>query len=302
MKVESPGASAEAIRFHYDVGNDFYRLWLDPSMTYTCALFADGEQENKIFEAQIRKMDYHSALTAAAGCGRVLDIGCGWGGMLRRLVSEHGVGRAVGLTLSDAQAEWIRGEPDPSIEVRVENWMDHKPSQPYDAIVSIESMEAFARPGLSAEEKLAVYSCFFDRCHTWLRPGGRMSLQVIVYGNSGPEDLDSFISSQIFPESDLPRLAEIAGALERRFEIISLVNDRRHYVRTLRAWLGRLRDRRAEAARLAGEETVRRYEEYLQISIVMFASGSCDLYRIALQRIDHPRVSSIHRSQRQERI
>jgi cyclopropane-fatty-acyl-phospholipid synthase len=82
--------------------------------------------------------------------------------------------------------------------------------------------------------------------------------------------------------------------MERRFEIISLVNDRRHYVRTLRAWLTRLRARRAEAVRLAGEETVRRYEEYLQISIVIFASGSCDLYRIALQRIDHPRVSSIH--------
>jgi cyclopropane fatty-acyl-phospholipid synthase-like methyltransferase len=73
-------------------------------------------------------------------------------------------------------------------------------------------------------------------------------------------------------------------------------------VRTLRAWLRRLRARRVEAARLAGEETVRRYEEYLQISIVAFASGSCDLYRIALQRIDHPRASSLHRTQRQERI
>jgi len=302
MKVESPGASAVAIRFHYDVGNDFYRLWLDPSMTYTCALFADGETEDDLLEAQIRKMDYHSALTAAAGCGRVLDIGCGWGGMLRRLVSEHRVAHTVGLTLSEAQAEWIRRQPDPHIELRIENWMDHQPQLPYDAIVSIESMEAFARPGLSAAEKIAVYSDFFDRCHAWLRPGGRMALQVIAYGNSSPEDLDSFISTEIFPESDLLRLAEIAGAVERRFEITSLVNHRRHYVRTLRAWLRRLRRRRAEAARLAGEETVRRYEEYLQISIVAFASGSCDLYRIALQRINHPRASSPSSNPRQERI
>src|SRR5215471_11884052 len=165
MKVISLGASAEAIRFHYDVGNDFYRLWLDPSMTYTCALFANGEEEDKIFEAQVRKMDYHSALTAAAGCGRVLDIGCGWGGMLHRLVSEHRVAHAVGLTLSEAQAEWIQREPDARIELRIEDWKDHSPREPYDAIVSIESMEAFARPGLSAAKKIAVYSDFFDRCH-----------------------------------------------------------------------------------------------------------------------------------------
>jgi cyclopropane-fatty-acyl-phospholipid synthase len=290
MKVDGPGASVEAIRFHYDVGNEFYRLWLDPSMTYTCALFAGNEPEEKLGEAQVRKMDYHIAQTGAAGRQCILDIGCGWGGMLRRFVGEHGVAHAVGLTLSEAQAEWMKSEPDPRIEVRVENWMDHRPRQPYDAIVSIEAIEAFARLGLSTEEKVAVYASLFDRCHAWLRPGGRMSLQVIAYGNSGPEDFDPFIAAQIFPESDLPRLAEIASAIERRFEVTSLVNDRKQYVRTLRAWLRRLRSRRTEAVHLAGEDTVRRYEEYLDISIVAFASGSCDLYRIALQRIDRPRI------------
>jgi cyclopropane-fatty-acyl-phospholipid synthase len=295
MKANSPGASVEAIRFHYDVGNEFYRLWLDPSMTYTCALFADGEEgeeEDKLHQAQVRKMDYHVALAQAAGCQNVLDIGCGWGGMLRRFVCQHGVAHAIGLTLSEAQAAWIASKPDARIELRVENWMDHQPRQPYDAIVSIEAMEAFARPGLSAEEKIAVYAALFERCHAWLRPRGRMSLQVIAYGNSGPEDLDPFIAEQIFPESDLPRLAEIASAIERRFEVTSIVNDRKQYVRTLRAWLRSLRRRRAEAVRLVGEDTVRRYEEYLDISIVVFASGSCDLYRIGLQRIDHPRLNS----------
>jgi cyclopropane-fatty-acyl-phospholipid synthase len=303
MRVESGGASAEAIRFHYDVGNEFYRLWLDPSMTYTCALFANGEDESNLPAAQLRKMDYHVAQTKAGGCARVLDVGCGWGGMLRRFVCEHGVSHATGLTLSEAQAQWILREPHPRVEVRLEDWLEHQPVQAYDAIVSIESMEAFTRPRLRRAEKLAVYSHFFDRCHAWLRPGGRMSLQVIAYGNSGPEDLDSFISTQIFPESDLPRLAEIAEAVERRFEITSLVNDRQHYVRTLRAWLRGLRGHRAEAVRLAGEETVRRYEEYLQISIVAFASGSCDLHRIALRRIDRPRpATSLRATQDQERI
>lgn len=300
MKVDSPGASVEAISFHYDVGNEFYRLWLDPSMTYTCALFADGEQEEQIYQAQLRKMDYHIGLAGAAGCQSVLDIGCGWGGMLRRFVGAHGVDHAVGLTLSEAQAGWARSEPDPRIELRVENWMDHQPRQLYDAILSIEAIEAFARLGLSTEEKVAVYAGLFERCHAWLRPGGRMSLQAIAYGNSGPEDFDPFIAAQIFPESDLPRLAEIARAIERRFEITSLVNDRKQYVRTLRAWLRRLRSRRADAIHLVGEDTVGRYEKYLDLSIVAFASGSCDLYRIGLQRIDRPRMASGVRSNPQQ--
>jgi len=303
MKVTPPGASVEAIRFHYDAGNEFYRLWLDPSMTYTCALFADGEQEEQIHQAQVRKMDYRVAQAGAAGSQRVLDIGCGWGGMLRRVVGEHGVAHAVGLTLSEAQAAWIRSEPDPRIELRVENWMDHQPPHPYDAIVSIEAMEAFARLGVSVEEKIAVYRRLFDCCHAWLRPGGRMALQVIAYGNSGPEDFDPFIAAQIFPESDLPRLAEIAAAIERRFEVTSLVNDRKHYVKTLRAWLRRLRSRKADAINLVGEDTVGRYEKYLDLSIVAFASGSCDLYRIGLQRIDRPRIApGIRFNPHQERM
>src|SRR5262249_44326113 len=146
MKVNSPGASVEAVRFHYDVGNEFYRLWLDPSMTYTCALFAEGEDEEKLHEAQVRKMDYHVALAQAAGCQNVLDMGGGGGGMLRRFVYNPGVPHAIGLPLSGAQAAWIASEPDARIELRVENWMDHQPRQRYDAIVSIEAMEAFARP------------------------------------------------------------------------------------------------------------------------------------------------------------
>jgi cyclopropane-fatty-acyl-phospholipid synthase len=284
------GASTEAVRFHYDVGNDFYRLWLDPSMTYTCALFAEGETEEDLHAAQLRKIDYHIANAAAAGAARVLDVGCGWGAMLRRLVSRHGVSRAVGLTLSRAQADWLAQEPDPRVEARVESWTEHRPEAPYDAIVSIEAIEAFARLGLSSQEKIDVYRDLFARCHAWLRPGGGVALQAIVYGNSGPEDFDEFIATQIFPDSDLPSPAEIAAAIERRFEMLSLVNDREHYVRTLRAWLGRLRSRRDEAVGLVGEETVRRYEHYLRLCIYMFASGSCDLYRIALRRIDRPRI------------
>src|SRR5262245_59552944 len=94
------GASAAAIQHHYDVGNDFYRLWLDDTMSYTCALFDDAQAEESLEQAQLRKLDYHIEQMRGAGARRVLDVGSGWGNALRRLVSAHEVARAVGLTLS----------------------------------------------------------------------------------------------------------------------------------------------------------------------------------------------------------
>lgn len=284
------GASKPAISHHYDLSNEFYRLWLDAAtMSYTCALYGADESEEALEEAQIRKIDHHIEQAGAHGAQRVLDIGCGWGNVLRRLTEVHGVQRAVGLTLSQEQAAWIGRAGDGRTEVHVQSWADHVPDAPYDAILSIEAFEAFARPGLSAAAKVQIYGALFERCRAWLRPGGRMSLQTIAYGNSGPGDLDTFISDEIFPESDLPRLSEVAEAIERRFELVSLRNDRLHYARTLRAWLRRLKRNRGRAVELVGEETVSRYEQYLRLSMYMFESGACGLLRMTLQRIDKPR-------------
>src|SRR4030088_3614984 len=107
------GPSPEAIQRHYDVGNDFYRLWLDDSMSYSCALW-DGSDDS-LQAAQMRKIDYHIAQAQAAGAGRVLDVGCGWGAVLKRLTTVYGVGQAVGLTLSREQEEWAVSTPDPRI-------------------------------------------------------------------------------------------------------------------------------------------------------------------------------------------
>jgi cyclopropane-fatty-acyl-phospholipid synthase len=283
------GASQQAIEFHYDVGNDFYELWLDPTLTYTCALWNDAIPEDTLAKAQVRKIDFHVQQARAQGMGRVLDVGCGWGNALRRLVDHHAVQHAVGLTLSPSQADWVRSLGHPGIDVHVEDWAGHEPAEPYDAILSVEAFEAFARPRLSTAEKVKIYRTFFERCHGWLRPGGWLSLQTIAYGNSRPEDLDEFISQQIFPESDLPRLPEVMEAVERLFEVVTLRNDRDHYTRTLRVWLGSLRSKRAEAVKRAGEDTVVRYERFLRLSIYAFSVGACDLHRIALRRINRPR-------------
>lgn len=284
------GASREAVQHHYDVGNPFYSLWLDgATLSYTSALFDADDAQDTLERAQIRKLDYHAEQIRADRCSRILDVGCGWGNMLRRLTQEHGVAHTVGLTLSQEQAAYVAAHGDPRIELRIESWVDHNPREPYDAIVSIEAIEAFARHGLPAAEKLRVYRSLFERCHAWLRPGGRMSWQMITYGNSGPEDFDSFIAQEIFPESDLPQLAEIVTAIDRRFELVSLHNHRADYGRTLREWLRRLKANREQAVALVGEDVVVRYERYLRLSAYMFESGTCNLYRITLQRIDRPR-------------
>ena len=284
------GASAEAIQRHYDVSNAFYALWLDEAtMSYTSAFFADGDTDADLGRAQERKIDYLVDQTQGRHADRVLDIGCGWGNTLSRLVNVHGVGTGVGLTLSLRQAEWVRQQCGPGIEVRVESWRDHVPEQPYQAIYSVESIEAFARPGLTRAQKVAIYRALFLAAHSWLTPGGHFGLQMIAYGNSGPEDLDAFISREIFPESDLPRLSEVLEAAEGLFEIQNLRNDRTHYARTVRAWLSRLRAAKQQAIAEVGANVVDTYEKYLRLCVFMFDSGACDLHRVSFKRIDRPR-------------
>lgn len=286
VKTQNPGASAEAIQHHYDVSNDFYRIWLDSTNTYSSALW---EENDDLELAQLRKIDFHIERARAKGAKRVLDVGCGWGSTVKRLVEMHGVEHVVGLTLSKAQADWIASFNHPQIEVKLESWSDHSPKEPYDAIISIGAFEHFAKPEFSASQKLEGYRTFFQRCHDWLKPGSWVSLQTIAYGNCRKEDMSKFISDDIFPESDLPTIADIAKASERIFEIVTLQNDREHYERTLKVWLKRLKANRKEAVELVGEEVVARYEKYLSFCIIGFHTGTIDLLRISMRRNDNPR-------------
>ncbi|MEM6610980.1 MAG: cyclopropane-fatty-acyl-phospholipid synthase family protein [Cyanobacteria bacterium P01_C01_bin.72] len=285
VNISNPGASAEAIQHHYDVSNDFYRLWLDPTNTYSSALWSENDN---LESAQLRKIDFHIKQVQASGAKRVLDIGCGWGSTLKRLVQEHNVDQAVGLTLSKAQAEWIASFNQPRVQVNLTSWTDYSPEEPFDGIISIGAFEHFAKPSLTKDEKVAGYRQFFRRCHEWLKPGSHMSLQTIGYENMCREDMNDFLITQIFPETDLPTLAEIAKASERIFEVVALRNDRQDYERTCKAWLSGLKANRAEAVRLVGEEMVKRYEKYLSFVSIGFHLGNMNLLRIQLRRLDRP--------------
>jgi cyclopropane-fatty-acyl-phospholipid synthase len=275
------GASPEAIGRHYDLSDEFFRLWLGPEMIYSCAMFDEAPD---LDAAQRRKLDYHIAAAGAAGAARVLDIGCGWGGLLERLVTRAGVRQAVGLTLSPSQARWIRERPRPGVEVREEDWRDHRPDRPYDAIISIGAFEHFVHIGMDSAQKLRVYREFFARCEGLLASRGRLSLQTIAYPAPPSEDYRrraAFVAEKIFPESELPLIWEPIAAAEGRFELVQLRNDREDYFRTLRLWERNLAACRREAAALVGEEALADFSRYLRESAAAFKLGLVCLLRMS---------------------
>jgi cyclopropane-fatty-acyl-phospholipid synthase len=281
------GASSEAIQAHYDVSNDFYSLWLDPTRTYSCALW-DGDDDT-LEAAQLRKLDCLIKFAGASQADFVLDVGCGWGSGLRRLTAHHGVQAALGVSLSAEQVSHVQATATPGMQAVLSDWRDLELSHRVDAIVSIGAFEHFARTDVSVEEKRDTYRQFFSRCHAWLKPGGCIGLQTIIYENATRADFSDFFREKVFPESDLPTLTDITASTERLFEVTELRSDRHHYARSTREWLRRLRANRSKAVEFVGEEMVATYEKYLQLACVGFHIGSMGLVRVGLRRIDSPR-------------
>ena len=279
--ARNAGASASAIQAHYDVGNAFYALWLDPTLTYSCALWEGAD--DTLEDAQRRKLAWIAEPALAAGAKRVLDIGSGWGGMLAHLTA-HGVTSATGLTLSQEQFDYVSQRKLPGVEVRLESWRDHQPAARYDGIVSVGAFEHFADVNLHADERIAVYRDFFAACHRWLAPGAPLVLQSIAYGPV-PAATGRELFLQIFPESDLPRPFEIFKAADGLFEVTAFRNDREHYSRTLRAWNRNLSDRSAQALAEVGRERLAFYKRYLAIATLMFEGRHAVLLRLRMTRV-----------------
>ncbi|MCW3465040.1 class I SAM-dependent methyltransferase [Chitinophaga nivalis] len=285
------GASMEAIQYHYDVSNDFYRFFLDTEMSYSCALWYTGQESLDV--AQQQKIDYHidNLELNPAAASRVLDIGCGWGAVMRRVKQRYALSTVTGITLSDAQVQHIDTLNLTDITATLENWQDHQAAKgTYDGIISVGAFEHFATPEASQEEKIQGYRNFFTSCYQWLKPSGIISLQTIGAGNMKREDLHHFFATEIFPESDLPRLADIATASTFLFEIVSVRNDREMYANTLREWLKNLQGNKQTVVNTFGTDLFKKYEKYFSLLILAFdVYKSMDLYRIKLRKIDKPR-------------
>lgn len=287
------GGSAAAIQHHYDVSNQFYRLWLDPSMTYSAGLWPETGLDNDLEQSQLQKIDWH---LSAAGLKegppldtqvghQLLDIGCGWGTVMQTHVGHHLANQAVGLTLSHQQYEHILDFDNSRIEVREESWIKHQPSRPYDGIVSIGAFEHFALPETSSAEKVEVYREFFSRCQQWLKPKGKLSLQTIAYGSLNAKDKNVFTQTEIFPDSELPRPGEIFLASDGLFEIVTYRNDRLHYGKTCDLWLKNLRSQRGLIEEQFGPDLYQKYEKYLKLAVAGFYFGQILLLRLEMRAL-----------------
>lgn len=278
-------AAQKAIEHHYDVGNAFYALWLDAGMSYSCAMWPEDQQDTNIDAAQLRKLDYHLTESRAIEAKRVLDIGCGWGSLVTRLTERNQkLQHAMSLTLSAEQAAHVRALGLPGVDVKRENWLDHQPEEPYDAMISIGAFEHFATPDDTVVEKRAKYRRFFEFVRNHLKRHGRLSLQTISYLNLDRSQASTFMEKEIFPNADLPTLADIVEAAAGVMEVVHLRNDRLDYARTCEIWAKRLKANREQAVALVGTDTVKRYERYLQLSSLGFFMGKICLLRLTLQR------------------
>ncbi|MFD8411068.1 SAM-dependent methyltransferase [Streptomyces sp. NPDC059650] len=309
------GSSTKAILHHYDYLGDFYRLFLGEDLVYSHAMWEAGDT---LEAAQRRKLDHHIAAARAEGAQRVLDVGCGYGSLLHRMVECHGVQRAVGLTLSPAEAARVRAQGWPRCEVRVENWFDHRPDGPYDAVIVIEAVEHFAGGTLWRSRRVARYREFFRRCHDWLRPAGRLSVQANAWsrygwlasvllsperlaadgapGRSRPTGRDAaaavrnlrsglHASRTVFPECFVPTRSELADASAGLFRIVSERRDPEDGIRTLRAWIELAEENQEDGARLIGRRAVDDIQRELRTSLRFLQEGRATTLRLVFEKL-----------------
>jgi cyclopropane-fatty-acyl-phospholipid synthase len=282
------GATAPEVQVSYDVGNEFFRLWLDERMNYTGALF-DGE-DLSLEQAQLRKLAWlHEAAHVSPGA-RVLDIGCGWGCNLETLI-ERGASMAHGLTLSPAQHEEIRRHNVPGVSAECVSYLDYRPNAAFDALISIGMMEHVLSPEEArAGRTIDVYRRYFELAHEFTRPGAWFALQTITRERM-PRQRDhareiGWATRTIFPGSLAPRLEDIVVAMSPFWEVIVLRTGRDDYARTCEHWRARLRSHETEIRRRFGDAQFDQYDRYLTACILGFTHSYLSLARFSLRRLE----------------
>ena len=279
MRARSRRADATAIAHHYDVSNQFYELFLDPLMIYTCAYYRDPD--GKLDQAQRDKLDHVCRKLELRPGESLLDIGCGWGSLSIWAAQHYGV-RAHGVTLSRAQADYAAARIQAAglqERCRVEylDYRDLPASAHYDKIAAV---------GVIEHVGIANYPAFFGSVRARLNDGGLYLNHGIVHEfHWKPTSQTEFLYRHVFPNGDLAGFSETVTEMERAgFEIMDVEGLRLHYARTCRHWVERLRERAADAVALVGERIYRTWLLYLTCSSVAFEAGSIGLYQVLMRK------------------
>ncbi|MDE2747589.1 MAG: cyclopropane-fatty-acyl-phospholipid synthase [Chloroflexota bacterium] len=280
----------QAIQYHYDVSNEFYQLWLDEKMVYSCAYFKDPAEG--IDAAQSRKLDYICRKLRLEPGDRLLDIGCGWGALIMHAAENYGVD-ALGITLSEKQlalAEERIEAAGLSGRCRAEllDYRNVDESQPFDKIVSVGMVEHVGR------ENLAIY---FEKAYRLLRHGGVFLNHGITLFQAPKipqyQAKDSFVQQYIFPDGDSQHIAYVLDvAAKAGFEVRDVESLREHYALTLKNWLARYEAHEETILDMLGPVGYRRWRIYLTGARWVFESGYNSIHQALLYKTEDGKGAS----------
>jgi cyclopropane-fatty-acyl-phospholipid synthase len=292
LAAHTQGKDAEQIRFHYDISDDFYALWLDPRRVYSCAYYRDAAMS--LAQAQEAKLDHICRKLMLAPGQRFLDIGAGWGGLLMWAAEHYGV-NATGITLSRNQHAYVQRLIEEKglqgrVQVRLLDYRELEESEPYDRIASVGMFEHVGQVNMPA---------YFAKIHRLLKPGGLVMNHGITAGSVSTGQLGAgmgdFIEKYIFPGGELLHVSHVLRDLSvAGLEMVDTENLRPHYARTLWAWSDALEERLADATRVLesthGEEgggtVLRAYRLYLSGCAMCFEQGWIALHQVLASRPD----------------
>ena len=267
----------EEVSSHYDIGNDFYRLWLDESMSYSCAYFK--HDSDTLYEAQLNKVHHILEKLHLQEGMTLLDIGCGWGFLLKEAAKKYKV-KGLGITLSREQYDKFQKDIEREglgdmLQVELMDYRDLKTSgKQFDRAVSVGMLEHVGRGN---------YETFIEQVDGVLKPGGLFLLHYISAQKEHPGD--AWIRKHIFPGGTIPSLREIINILpEFNFYTLDVESLRRHYNKTLLCWRENFLKCRDEVIKMKGEEFTRMWELYLASCAATFHNGIIDLHQILMSK------------------
>jgi len=271
---------AEAVRYHYDVSNEFYQAWLDPAMVYSCAYFENGDET--LAEAQLKKIDHILVKIGLRPGQRLLDIGCGWGALAIRAAQRYGA-HCVGITLSENQAALAREHVERAgmghlVDIRLEDYRDVEGK--FDRITSVGMFEHVGVRHLSA---------YFARIRALLADDGVAMNHGLtttdVDRKAAPYGGGEFIARYVFPHGELAHLGTVLRAMqEGGLEAVDIENLRRHYARTCAAWTDNFEARADDIKMLTDAKRFRIWHVYLAGCTYAFMHDWISVYQVVCRK------------------